>query len=144
MSKILTLSLPRSLTIALNRPVSLTPSEPLPDLTPITSKLASLTPQPGLSDCWQTLKTAGNNVIIITNGAKATTEGYVNQAGLEEWVDDVRSCDQVGLAKPFGKVYERALEACEQVEGKSGNGEGNTRWFVAAHMWDLAAARKAG
>lgn len=82
-------------------------------------------------------------MIIITNGAKKTTEGYVEQAGLKEWVDDVRSCDEVGLAKPFAQVYDKAFEACDLVE--EGNGtKGARRWFVAAHMWDLAAARKAG
>jgi 2-haloacid dehalogenase len=89
------------------------------------------------------LKEQGANVLVITNGAKATTEGYIAQAGLEGLVDDVRSCDEVGLAKPFAQVYEKAGEACELVEKKSENGSVE-RWFVAAHLWDLAAARKAG
>jgi len=65
---------------------------------------------------------------------------------LEGLVDDVRSCDEVGLAKPFAQVYEKAGEACGLVEKKSENGSGEKgeRWFVAAHLWDLAAARKAG
>lgn len=86
-------------------------------------------------------------MLIITNGSKATTEGYVKQAGLQDLVDDVRSCDEVGLAKPFVQVYEGALKACELVEGKNKKrveGEETKRWFVAAHMWDLAAARKSG
>lgn len=85
--------------------------------------------------------------MIITNGSKATTEGYVKQANLGELVDDVRSCDEVGFAKPFAQVYKGALEACDLVEEKNRKkrqGEGEKRWFVAAHMWDLAAARKAG
>jgi 2-haloacid dehalogenase len=79
---------------------------------------------------------------VITNGAKKTTQGYIDQAGLEELVDDVRSCDEVGLAKPFAQVYAKAHDACEQVESK--NAAKGERWFVAAHLWDLAAARKAG
>lgn len=54
-------------------------------------------------------------------------------------MDDVRSCDEVGYAKPFAQVYTKAHEACEQVESNKAE-----RWFVAAHLWDLAAARKAG
>ncbi len=76
---------------------------------------------------------------MITNGSKSTTEGYIRQANLEKCVDEVQSCDEVGVAKPFGPVYEAALRLCEQQEG--GGGE---RWFVAAHMWDVFAARKAG
>jgi 2-haloacid dehalogenase len=139
MAQILKLSLPRSLTVALNRKSSLNPDEPLPDLSPVTSQLAHLTPQPGLEECWKTLKDGKANVLVITNGAKKTTQGYIDQAGLGELVDDVRSCDEVGYAKPFAQVYTKAHEACEAVE--SGEAE---RWFVAAHLWDLAAARKAG
>lgn len=55
-------------------------------------------------------------------------------------MDTVKSCDEVGLAKPFAEVYTGAHEACRELEG----GEQRERWFVAAHLWDLAAARKAG
>lgn len=141
MAQILKLSLPRAITLALSRKPSLT-DQSLPDLTPVTSQLAHLTPQPGLEQCWKTFKDAKANVLVITNGAKKTTQGYIDQAGLEDLVDDVRSCDEVGLAKPFAQVYTKAHEACEQVESK--NGDKGERWFVAAHLWDLAAARKAG
>jgi len=139
MAQILKLSLPRSLTVALNRKPSLSPDTPLPDLSPVTSLLAHLTPQPGLEECWKTLKEAKANVLVITNGAKKTTQGYIDQAGFGELVDDVRSCDEVGYAKPFAQVYTKAHEACEQVDSDKAE-----RWFVAAHLWDLAAARKAG
>jgi 2-haloacid dehalogenase len=112
-------------------------------LTAVTSQLAHLTPQPGLEECWTILKKEMNaNVLVITNGAKKTTEGYIQQAGLEELVDVVRSCDEVGFAKPFVQVYESALDSCTEVEEK--NDQKGERWFVAAHLWDLAAARKAG
>lgn len=142
MAQILKLSLARAITLALSRKPSLNPNEPLPDLTPVTSQLAHLTPQPGLEECWKLLKDSKANVLVITNGAKKTTQGYIDQAGLGELVDDVRSCDEVGLAKPFAQVYTKAHEACEAVEAKNG-GEAE-RWFVAAHLWDLAAAKKAG
>jgi 2-haloacid dehalogenase len=149
MALILKLSLPRAITLALGRQPSLSPSKPLPDLTPVTSQLAHLTPQPGLGECFKTLKNdAKANILVITNGAKQTTEGYIDQAGLSEFVDGVRSCDEVGLAKPFSQVYQGALDLCVQVETKDGNKDGEVekgaRWFVAAHLWDLAAARKAG
>lgn len=147
-SRFLTLSLPRALTQSCP---TLEPSS-LPDLSPVTSKLTRLSAQPGLADCFKTLKnTAHANILLITNGAKATTEGYVEQAGLDGFIDAVRSCDQVGLSKPFPQVYQAALDACVEVEVKNGNRnstgqerEDRGRWFVAAHMWDLAAAKKAG
>ena len=57
-------------------------------------------------------------------------------------MDHVQSCDEVGVGKPLAEVYRAAIRVCGEVGGKEG-GEGE-RWFVAAHMWDLAAARKAG
>jgi 2-haloacid dehalogenase len=147
MAKILTLSLHRAITLAVGRKATLNPSDlNIPDLSSVTSKLTQLTPQPGLEQCFKILKKdMRGNVLVITNGAKSTTEGYISQAGLEDLVDDVRSCDEVGLAKPFAEVYAGAHSACKQVEGKGeGGAEKAERWFVAAHMWDLAAARKAG
>ena len=43
----------------------------------------------------------------------------------------------MGVAKPERRVYENAREKIEQ------EGEGE-KWFVAAHSWDLLAAREAG
>ena len=87
---------------------------------------------------------------MITNGARETTQGYVDQAGLGAYVDAVQSCDQVGKSKPFADVYTTALELCDKVErkaqslgGMKGKDE-SERWFVAAHMWDLHAARTHG
>lgn len=79
-------------------------------------------------------------MFIVTNGAQKTTEGYVSQAGLEKYVEAVKSCDEVGLGKPFPEVYTMANKTLDAFGEK---GEGG-RWFVAAHSWDLHAAKKAG
>jgi 2-haloacid dehalogenase len=110
----------------------------LPDLTPITSKLTELTAAPGLAECFTTISRSGGKIIIVTNGSKGTTEGYAEKAGLRDMVHDVVSCDEVGLAKPHREVYDAALRACSEADAE---GE---RWFVAAHAWDVCAARKAG
>ncbi|ORY31826.1 HAD-like domain-containing protein [Naematelia encephala] len=137
-SKILTLSLPRALAFAFGtRP---TPSHlPLPDLSPITDRLAALTPSPGASDCLNILKNAGATVLVVTNGSEQATRGYIDNAGFQHKIDGVLSCDTVGVSKPFDQVYTAAHDLC----AKQGKGKGE-RWFVAAHLWDLAAAKKAG
>lgn len=60
----------------------------------------------------------------------------------------VKSCDEVGKGKPFGEVYEMAHCAVDELIKAQGSGTGvdvkGERWFVAAHMWDLNAAKKAG
>ena len=97
------------------------------------------TPAPGLGEAFQLLSEKGK-VFIVTNGAQKTTEGYVHQAGLEKYVEAVKSCDEVGLSKPFPEVYAMANKTLDAY-GKKEDGQ---RWFVAAHSWDLHAARKAG
>jgi len=55
--------------------------------------------------------------------------------------DHLLSCDDIKVAKPDVKVYESANRHLTS----RGLGEGNgQRWFVAAHAWDLTAAREAG
>ncbi|WWC62962.1 uncharacterized protein I303_105560 [Kwoniella dejecticola CBS 10117] len=128
------------------------------DLKGITSKLSALPSSPTLKEAMQHLVQNGAKLAIITNGAKLTTEGYASQAGIADLVDTVVSCDEVGYAKPHKEVYEAAHRTCDDLEAEqrqkqgqgpqSGSGTGREatgeRWFVAAHLWDLAAAKKAG
>ena len=137
-AQILKSTLPRSIAYALQSTPSLTTS-PTPDFTPVYQKLTALTPAQGLAQAFKLLSEKGK-VFIVTNGAQKTTEGYVSQAGLEEYVTAVKSCDEVGLGKPFGEVYEMANKTLDEF----GTREQGARWFVAAHFWDLHAARKAG
>ncbi|WVR06649.1 haloacid dehalogenase, type II [Kwoniella sp. DSM 27419] len=114
------------------------------DLEPITSLLSSLTPTPGLEQALPLFKAAGATNIILTNGAEETTRGYCQQAGVLDDVDRIMSCDDIGYAKPHKEVYEAGLKACEEYEGSLNAGKKGERWFVAAHLWDLVAAKKAG
>lgn len=141
-AQILKLTLPRTLTFALQSThptsTSLT-SHDLPDLSKITSTLTQLTPAPSLVTAWKSLQKAGAKVILVTNGSESTTQGYVKNNNLEALVCRVMSCDDVGAAKPDKRVYERAHEVCEEEGGKK-----EERWFVACHAWDVCAARKNG
>jgi 2-haloacid dehalogenase len=104
----------------------------------------SLTPHPGLKACVEGLRGRGWNVLAVTNGGAETSQGYFRGAGIEMQDGDVLSCDEIKVAKPDVKVYENARRVlAERAEGK-GEGEKGERWFVAAHAWDLVAARKAG
>jgi len=49
------------------------------------------------------------------------------------------SCDEIQVAKPDVKVYENTNARLDSRGCEPGD-----RWFVAAHSWDLIAARKAG
>ncbi|WRT68107.1 haloacid dehalogenase, type II [Kwoniella shivajii] len=135
-STILKTSLPISLSSAL----SIDPPSSS-ELEDITSLLSSLPASPTLKEAYTLLHDAGAKIGIITNGAKSTTEGYVSKAGISNLVEKVISCDEVGYAKPHKEVYEAAIKFCKDQEGYLGQSD---RYFVAAHIWDLAAAKRAG
>lgn len=115
--------------------------------------MKSLPAREGLKECFEMLRGAGWDVVACTNGGRKGTEGYYANAGIE-WVKggNVISCDEIGggVAKPDMRVYQEAnrvlgeREAAFAGQGGDRKADGNTRWFVAAHSWDLIAARKAG
>ena len=144
-STVLTLTLPRALALALSGPLPLSP--PLPDLTPIITALGQLSPAPTLSRALTRLEEANVPAVIVTNGSASTTKTYLARAGLEGLVRGVVSCDEVGRAKPFPEVYAAAHQACDEHAKPPSPGrdsERGERWFVAAHLWDMMGARKAG
>lgn len=114
------------------------------DLEMIVTELKRLPAREGLKEVFQGLRDAGWDVYAVTNGGKEASLKYFRLADVELDADHLLSCDDIRVAKPDPKVYQNAndwLESrgCEQsADGKS------QRWFVAAHSWDLIAARKAG
>lgn len=110
--------------------------------------MRALPARDGLKECFEVLRGAGWDVLACTNGGRGGTEGYFRGAGVEGVSGDaVVSCDEVGggVAKPDLRVYGAVNELLDGRDGGEARGKkkGN-RWFVAAHSWDLIAARKAG
>lgn len=109
------------------------------DVAAVMAAMTKLDAVPGLKRCFDGLRDAGWDVYGVTNGGAQTSLGYYSRAEIELDEGHLLSCDDVQAAKPDARVYERANErliasGCEEGE----------RWFVAAHAWDLLAARKAG
>ncbi|KAL5115135.1 hypothetical protein ACEQ8H_006971 [Pleosporales sp. CAS-2024a] len=109
------------------------------DLAEIMKAFKSMGPREGLKGCFDGLREAGWDVYGVTNGGSEVSLGYYHNAGIELDAEHLLSCDDLNVAKPHGKVYENANHHLTA----RGVGDGE-RWFVAAHAWDLMAARKAG
>jgi 2-haloacid dehalogenase len=109
------------------------------DIEEIMKAFKSMRPREGLKECFDGLREADWDVYGVTNGGSETSLNYYKQAGIELDAEHLLSCDTLQVAKPDVRVYENANKHLS----KMGAGE-EERWFVAAHAWDLIAARKAG
>ncbi|MEP1611970.1 MAG: haloacid dehalogenase type II [Roseobacter sp.] len=61
---------------------------------------------PEVPDMLATLKQAGLNTAILSNGSPDMLDGAVKSAGIETLLDDVLSVQSVGIFKPDAKVYD--------------------------------------
>lgn len=119
------------------------------DLEDIMTAIQRLPPRNGLRECFNGLRSAGWQVYAVTNGSKPASLTYFELANIELDAAHLLSCDDIEVAKPDPKVYENAkqwLESqqCENNTVLRDGRSGSQRWFVAAHSWDLFAARGAG
>ncbi|RHZ46219.1 putative 2-haloalkanoic acid dehalogenase [Aspergillus thermomutatus] len=96
---------------------------------------ASLRLRPELPGAFERLRAAGFEIWCLTTGDVARVRGYFTSAGVEMPLDRVLSCDGSRVAKPALAAYWPVLERF---------GEGEERWFAAAHLWDVSAAVRAG
>lgn len=111
------------------------------DLDAVMKAFKSMGPREGLKGCFDGLREAGWDVYGVTNGGSETSLAYYHNANIELDAEHLLSCDAINIAKPDVRVYENANKHLSSRGAGDGQGE---RWFVAAHAWDLIAARKAG
>ena len=111
------------------------------DIAAVMKAVTSLEARPGLKECYDGLREASWDVNGVTNGGKETSLNYYRLAGIELASDHLLSCDEIEVAKPDVRVYENADR---RLSSRGLSKEDGDRWFVAAHAWDLMAARKQG
>lgn len=105
---------------------------------------SSMPPRDGLKACFDGLKCADWDVYAVTNGGIETSLGYYSNADIHLDREHLLSCDDLKVAKPDVRVYQRAQEHLTARANGADNEAAGQRWFVAAHAWDLIAARAAG
>lgn len=111
------------------------------DIAAVMKAVTSLEARPGLKACYDGLRDAGWDVYGVTNGGKQTSLNYYELANIELDEDHLLSCDDLKVAKPDMKVYENTNR---HLTSRGLSAKEADRWFVAAHAWDLMAARNAG
>ncbi len=83
-----------------------------------------------------TLKEAGLQTAILSNGSPMMLEAAVESAGIGDVLDATISVDELGLYKPSPEVYQLAMDDL-------GVGRGQVS-FQSSNAWDAAAAATFG
>ncbi len=78
------------------------------------------------------LKAAGYNTAILSNGSPAMLDGAVQSAGVGDVLDDVLSVESVGVFKPDARVYD--------LVGQRFHCATDEVLFVSSNGWDAGCA----
>jgi 2-haloacid dehalogenase len=88
-----------------------------------------------IKESFELLRSAGFTVWCLTSADIKRIQGYFEKGGVEMPAENIISCDTSGVAKPALTAYRPAIERF---------GKEDEKWFAAAHMWDVSAAKKVG
>ena len=91
---------------------------------------------PEVKDVLTALKVGGLKTAILSNGSPKMLSSAVENAGINEVLDDTFSVDSIGIYKPHPSVYQMA------VDGLGVNAE--RICFMSSNAWDAAAAANFG
>lgn len=111
------------------------------DVAEVMKAVTSLEARPDLKECYDGLREAGWDVYGVTNGGKQTSLKYYALADIRLDDEHLLSCDDIKAAKPDLRVYQNTNR---HLNSRGLSTKEDDRWFVAAHAWDLMAARKEG
>jgi 2-haloacid dehalogenase len=91
-----------------------------------------LSAYPEVPDMLAKLKAAGMSTAILSNGSPDMLNGAVESAGVQEFLDDVLSVEDVQIFKPAAVVYD--------LVGKRFNCAKDEVLFVSSNGWDAGCA----
>ncbi len=91
---------------------------------------------PEVKEVLTALKSGGLKTAILSNGSPEMLASAVENAGIEDVLDDTFSVDSIGIYKPHPSVYQMAVDGLG-VEPKR-------ICFMSSNAWDAAAAANFG
>ncbi len=92
--------------------------------------------QPDAEPAMRALIDAGISIVCLSNGARASTEAFLERSSLEQLVDQVISVAEVGKWKPPPEVYRYTLERVGRPAEEVA--------LVAVHAFDCHGAHAVG
>jgi 2-haloacid dehalogenase len=106
------------------------------DVRHVLDGFAELPAQPDAEPAMQVLADAGVSLVCLTNGARESTQAFLDRSGLNRFVDQVISVAEVGKWKPPPEVYQYALDRIGRPAAEVA--------LVAVHAFDCHGAHAAG
>lgn len=106
------------------------------DVAYVMAEWRQLRLREGAAECIEKLRSAGFVVWCFTAGDLERVGGYFSKGGINMPVENILSCDSVGLAKPNPEAYKPILAKLAT--------SGSSPWFAAAHLWDASTAMAVG
>ena len=91
---------------------------------------------PEVKDVLTALKAGGIKTAILSNGSPKMLASAVENAGIEDVLDDTFSVDSIGVYKPHPSVYQMAVDGLDVEAGRI--------CFMSSNAWDAAAAANFG
>jgi 2-haloacid dehalogenase len=91
---------------------------------------------PEVKDVLTTLKAGGLKTAILSNGSPKMLAAAVENAGINEVLDDTFSVDSIGIYKPHPSVYQMAVDGLDVSPERI--------YFMSSNAWDAAAAANFG
>lgn len=91
---------------------------------------------PEVPEVLKTLKDAGMQTAILSNGSPRMLEAAVESSGLTDLLDAVLSVDELGIYKPAPEVYQLVLDRLAVGRAQVS--------FQSSNAWDAAAAATFG
>jgi HAD superfamily hydrolase (TIGR01509 family) len=91
---------------------------------------------PGARELLERLRAEGMRLVVATSASAADLEPLLQQAGLEDLIDDATNADDAETSKPSPDIVEAALE-------EAGTAPGETV-MLGDTPYDVAAAQRAG
>ena len=118
--------------VAKNHGVELTAQQADKAIEPIRS----LAPHPDVEPALEALAAAGFKIVTLTNSSSSGVEQQMKNSGLQKYLTERLSVQEVGYFKPHPHVYRWAARKMQVEIGEC--------MLVAAHGWDIAGALWAG
>jgi 2-haloacid dehalogenase len=95
-----------------------------------------LDPYPEVKDVLTVVKGGGLKTAILSNGSPKMLNSAIENAGINDVLDDSFSVDSIGVYKPHPSVYQMAVDGLDVEAGHI--------CFMSSNAWDASAAANFG